>query len=70
MENISNVLLIFGGIFLVIAVIASFLMQKNITNPNCPQDAANVKRNKAWSKGLLICSSIAVVLGAVLKLIR
>lgn len=63
LESISNALVIFGGITLVIAIIAYFLMQKKVVKPDCPQDVANVDRNKRWSKGLIIGSSIAVVLG-------
>ena len=68
LENISNLLLMFGGVFLVIGVIATALMQKEIINPTCPQDAENVRRNKLWSSIMLISGTIGVVAGAVIKI--
>lgn len=63
LENIANVCTIFGSILLIISVVATFLMQKVVVKPDCPQDVANVKRNKRWSKALLIISSIMIIVG-------
>lgn len=38
--------MIFGAIFLIIALIAGNMMQKEVMNPNCPEDRNNVKRNE------------------------
>lgn len=63
LENVANVCTIFGSILLVMSVFATWLMQKVVVRPDCPQDVANVKRNRRWSKGLLVVSIVMLIIG-------
>jgi cbb3-type cytochrome oxidase subunit 3 len=69
MEYLGIALTLFGGIFLLITIISYFTMQKEIINPNCPQDVKDVAYNKKWGKIYLTIYSIAVVFGVMLLLI-
>ena len=55
--------IIFGAIFLIIGLIAGNMMQKEVMNPNCPEDRNNVKRNKIWYKWLMIICPIIILIG-------
>ena len=55
--------IIFGSIFLVIGLIAGTMMQKEVINPNCPEDRNDVKRNKIWYKWLMIICPIMILIG-------
>lgn len=63
LENVANVCTIFGSILLVMSVFATWLMQKVVVRPDCPQDVANVKRNRRWSKWLLVVSIVMLIIG-------
>lgn len=63
-DFISYVFTIFGGILFFIGLITKALMQNKVVKPDCPQDVADVSRNKTWSKWLLIVSIIMIIIGA------
>lgn len=69
MNALGAALTIFGGINLLIVLISGSRMQKEIINPNCPQDAKDVAYNKKWFKILLPLTGFLTILGIVLWLI-
>lgn len=69
MEYLGIGLLLFGGIFLIMGIISYLTMQKEVINPNCPEDVRDVAYNKKWGKIILIANSIAVLIGLLLVLL-
>lgn len=68
METLGIGFLLFGGIFLLITIINYLTMQKEVTNPNCPEEIRDVAYNKKWGKIYLIVYSVAVLLGIIILL--
>ena len=68
MEYLGVGLLLFGGIFLIIAIINYITMQKEIIDPSCPEDARDVAYNLKWGKIWLIVYSVMVILGLIIVL--
>ena len=70
LEFIANTFTVFGGIFLIMAIISYITMQKKVHNPNCPEDVKSVKFNKKWGKIILIGNSIIVLIGLICFLFK
>lgn len=65
LEFVANTFSVFGGIFLIISIIAYLTMDKKVENPNCPEDVRSVAFNKKWGKIILIANSIIVAIGLI-----
>lgn len=65
LEFVANTFSVFGGIFLIISIIAYLTMDKKVENPNCPEDVRSVAYNKKWGKIILIANSIIVAIGLI-----
>lgn len=65
LEFVANTFSVFGGIFLIISIIAYLTMDKKVENPNCPEDVRSVAFNKKWGKIVLIANSIIVAIGLI-----
>ncbi len=65
LEFIAYTFSVFGGIFLIMAIISYYTMYKEVQNPNCPEDVRDVAFNKKWGKIILIVNSVIVVIGLI-----
>lgn len=63
MNTLGIGLTLLGGINFVITLISGLMMQKKVTNPDCPQDARDVAFNKKFFKILLTITGAATLTG-------
>ena len=66
----SDVMFVFGGIFLIMTIIGGQRMKTEVTDPDCPEDVENVEKNIKWYRGLLLLWGSITMIGGILTAIK